>query len=93
MIVFFHIRGSGYAGAVPLVQQDVELFEAWGFRGDVLRGLALLQGVAVQVWCEETGFFYSTFPFWKQMLDDQAPSRGQDRADSCLRLFRPEVLI
>jgi hypothetical protein len=46
--VYFHIRNSGYAGAVPLVESERDLFKGWGFSGVVLRGLALLQGVRVE---------------------------------------------
>lgn len=47
--VFFHIRNHGYAGAVPLIESDLVLFRSWGFSGVVLRGLARLQGVLVEM--------------------------------------------
>jgi hypothetical protein len=45
---YFHLRNVGYPAAVPLIQSDVELFKSWGFSGDVLRSLALLQGIRIQ---------------------------------------------
>ena len=47
--VFWHIRDSGYVEAVPMIQADVTQFKAWGFNGELLHGLTLLQGVAVDV--------------------------------------------
>ena len=45
---FYHIRRAGYAGAVPLIESDRDLFKSWGFSGFVLAGLARLQGVRVE---------------------------------------------
>jgi hypothetical protein len=45
---YFHIRNHGYAGAVPLIQADLNLFKSWGFSASVLQSLALLQGVVVE---------------------------------------------
>lgn len=45
---FYHIRNSGFAGAVPLIQADVVQWKQFGFSGEVLSSLALLQGVVVE---------------------------------------------
>lgn len=45
---YFHVRDIGRDAAIALVQSDVELFKSWNFRGDILQGLALLQGVRIQ---------------------------------------------
>lgn len=42
--VFYHIR----RGETNLIQSDVEVWKGWGFSGNVLRGLARLQGVRVE---------------------------------------------
>lgn len=46
--VMFHIRDSGYAAALPLVESDRDLFVSRGFSGVVLRDLARLQGIRIQ---------------------------------------------
>jgi hypothetical protein len=45
--VFYFILRNGYAGAVPLIESDRDLFKGRGFSGDVLRSLALLQGIRI----------------------------------------------
>jgi len=37
-----------YAASAPLVGSDIALFKAWGFSGDVLQRLALLQGIRIE---------------------------------------------
>ena len=46
--VFFHIRDQEYTGAGPLIQADVDQFKSWGFSGELLAGLALLQGIRIE---------------------------------------------
>jgi hypothetical protein len=45
--VYTHIHRVGYSNSVPLVQADINEFAAQGFPVDVLRSLALLQGLTV----------------------------------------------
>lgn len=45
--IFFHLRDVGYQAAVPLIESDRNLFKSCGFNGDVLQGLARLQGIQI----------------------------------------------